>query len=257
VRTALDYILAWRIVVDPFSPSFPVVREIFDRTIQATKIIRRLRHTKLRIVIIGCRASGETTVLTRLRGRALNMKYAATSGESLHVRVRYKAYDDAARKIMFSTITDLSGERSAWPLWDRAFTRDRPNGIIFVVDGAEKPELDPYRQFYRRPNFQHQKSAMQFFIDFLGMKDRSWLIFKGRHRKARDQIRAVMLLYNKTDIWHGYGYTKVHLMTEFNSERMRLDRLVPALVEHECSALHGTNFYEAMGDFIAKMVDEK
>jgi hypothetical protein len=182
------------------------------------------------------------------------MKPAATSGEDLHIQVRYKDYAVAARKIMFTTISDLSGEQSAWPLWDRAFTRDRPNGIIFVVDGAEMVgPVHPNSQ----PNLQHQKRAMGFFIDFLGMKDRSWLVLKGKHRKARDQVRAVMILYNKMDIWQAYGYTKTHLMTELNSERMRLDRLVPVLVERECNALDGVNFHEAMGEFLAKMIEGK
>lgn len=191
----------------------------------------------VQFAVLGNRACGKTTLINRMLGRPLRgRKQAPTVGES---RIRKFDYVSVGQTVRVET-SDISGDPTAWQLWDDAFVRDRPQGIIFMIDHVA-------------PNV--HKEAFRFLVDFIRVEDRQWLFFKGRHTKAREQLRIVMFLVNKADIWmRMQGYDLDLFLEYFVEEFDDLEGFGIPIVIHTCSALYGTDVDSALGDFFRRML---
>ncbi len=63
-----------------------------------------------------------------------------------------------------------------------------------------------------------------------------------------------MFLFNKMDRWKEQGYTIAHFIEACHAEAGMVGRLKIPVIYHDCSALLGTNFDEAIKDFIKWML---
>lgn len=206
-------------------------------TKQAGRLRKVLQRSSLTFVVYGNRACGKTTLINRMLGRPVTAQHAPTLGRDMIGKFDYVALS-LGRNIQVRNFSDYGGDRSNWPLWDDAFTRDRPNGIIFMVDHEH---LD-----------QHEM-ALRYFVDFLALRDRRFLLFKGRHTAARQQVRAVMLLINKQDVWRR-SVSIATFLEWFGRDLARIEHLKIPVIVHSCSALDGSNTDQALSEFFKRIL---
>jgi len=202
---------------------------------QAKRIRDLLMQSNVRFAILGYRSCGKTTLKNRMLGVPLKVDQPATVGEE---RIGSFEYVSITQTVSVEKFSDFGGELSYWPLWDDAFTRDRPKGIIFMIDHEHLSE---------------HTEAFKFFVDFISKNDTRWLFFKGRHVKAREQLKIIMFLVNKEDKW-GRSQSMEDFLLHFSEEFDRIKTLQIPLVLYSCSVLHGTNVDVALSDFFRRML---
>lgn len=199
---------------------------------------RKPRPKKVRFAIFGFRGCGKTTLINRMLGRPIYTVEPPTIGSD---PIRPFTYYGVGKKIRVEHFADYAGDPSYWSLWDQAFVRDKPQGIIFMLD---------------HKNLNEHLKAFQFMLDFISLKDRRWLIFKGKHVAAREQLKVMMFLANKEDRW-STKYSLATFMRMFSQEFYRVEDLGISLIYHSCSALTGLNVDTALSDFFTRMLGDE
>jgi len=203
-----------------------------------------LQRNDVRFAVLGNRSCGKTTLIKRVIGRAPDIREGATSREEYigKFKLPLQYISVVGHSVSVKRLYDFGGDPDRdWPLWDAAFTRDQPDGIIFMVDHEN---LDQHRE------------AFEFFLDFLEKKDTQWLLFKGRHVAARERLKVVLFLINKEDeLRKTYSFEDIY--GYFADLLRRLDSLKIPTTSYACSALEGTNVNEALADFFGRIFTEK
>jgi hypothetical protein len=198
---------------------------------------KRLKRIGVRFAVFGFRASGKTTLIRRMIGEPIYSRYSPTIGQDPKAPFTYISLGP---RISVDRLQDISGDPSQWSLWDKVFTKDKPMGIIFMID-------------HEHPHY--HKRAFNYMLDFIGKDDRRWLFFKGRHVLAREQLKIIMFLINKQDKW-GQNRSVSYFLDEFSEEFRRVDALGIPFVHHECSALTNWNVDYALFDFFRRMLGD-
>ena len=199
------------------------------------RLIKWLLRKNPRFAVVGYRKTGKTNLLRRMQGLSPLLDYRPTSGAP---RVPDFEWHGVGKKYRIKRLRDYGGETSFWRFWEEGFVRDRPLGIVFMLD----------HQRQRR-----HLEALRFMVDFVSKRDRRLFIFRGRHSKARQALRVVLVLVNKSDKWRGKK-TMDELLRPLAKEIERLQTLGIQVIQYSCSVTEGDNVFAALGEFFTRMI---
>jgi len=107
------------------------------------KIRDLLDKRDVRFAVLGARACGKTTLINRILGRPIYSDYSSTIGEDPIGKFEYVGLTE---RVVVHRFSDFGGDESFWSEWDDAFTRDQPNGFIFMIDHEY---LDQHQRAFR------------------------------------------------------------------------------------------------------------
>ncbi len=156
-----------------------------------------VRVLGLPFIIIGYRQTGKTTLLEWLRRDTsflvdFDPEPTAAGGDSVY---RFSA-QVGHESLLLKPKRDVGGEYAMWETdWMDLFLEAKPRGIIFMID-----HTNPY---------QH-KDALNFALQMID-----------EHEEAGKNLKTILLLINKSDLWEE-GTTVDTILEDFRNENRRL-----------------------------------
>lgn len=182
----------------------------------------------LPFVVLGARQTGKTTLIEWLRQNVASMDDftpppTPPGGDAVGTFSSFIG-DEALR---LKPVRDVGGEHGMWETdWVDLLREARPRGIIFMIDHTD---------------ILRQKDALNFLMNLIE-----------EERDAARNLRAVLLLVNKSDVWLKTT-TLDKLMAGYGNEVRRLnnqaERLGYKAMIHSSSVATGVGVRDAMTTF--------
>lgn len=210
-------------------------------TVNNSKLVSSLTHSADRIydfvyvkvfglpfIVLGARQTGKTTLIEWLRQNVASLEAfqpapTAPGGDAVGTFSSYIG-DEMMR---LKPTRDVGGEYEMWDTdWVELFRETRPRGIIFVLDHTD---------------ILKHKDALNFVMNMIEEES-----------DAKRNLRALMLLVNKSDLWLS-STSLDKLMANYSNEIKRMhnqaERLGYQATIYSSSVTSGVGVRDAMHTF--------
>jgi hypothetical protein len=188
-----------------------------------------VRYYGLPFIVLGARQTGKTTLIEWLRHGTEGLEGFEPSptagGGDVVPRFNSRIADDTLRT---NIQRDVGGEHAMWETdWVELFKTAQPAGIIFMLDHLDRST---------------HKEALNFVLQMIDEDERT-----------RKNLRALMILVNKSDLWDEET-TLETLLDDYKNE-MRRARLLTGryglwFEVHGSSLVEGRSITGAMQGFL-------
>jgi GTPase SAR1 family protein len=111
-------------------------------------VLWKLRRRKYRIAVLGAQYSGKTTLINSWRGQWVADEADTGRTQAPHVYSKTKLTTEGL-KLTFTNLTDLSGSKLAWPVWEDRAKESRY--VLYLVDARA---LAGYLEHLKNRNWQ-------------------------------------------------------------------------------------------------------